>query len=92
MSERRYVLKKRVVLEGATGEGAMVLVDTHSATMSSCNDAASVLLQALATGATKAELATRLETEFSLDGEAAKTDGAEFLHRLSAMDLIDETA
>ncbi len=92
MKERRYILKKRVVLEGATDEGAMVLVDTHSATMCSCNDAAGVLLQTLATGATEADLASRLEKEFSLDGETAQKDGAEFLHRLRAMDLIDETA
>lgn len=90
MSGRSYALNRRVALEGDGDTEDHVLVDTHTATLCACNDAAWRLLFALRTGATVEELTAQIEAEFEVTPDAAKSDVLDFISRLSAMGLIDE--
>ena len=90
MSGRSYALNSRVALEGDGDTEDYVLVDTHTATLCACNDAAWRLLFALRTGATVEELTAQIEAEFEVASDAAKSDVLDFISRLSAMGLIDE--
>ncbi|MDH3235493.1 MAG: PqqD family protein [Alphaproteobacteria bacterium] len=90
MSGRSYALNRRVALEGDGDTEDHVLVDTHTATLCACNDAAWRLLFALRTGATVEELTAQIEAEFEVAPDAAKSDVLDFIGRLSAMGLIDE--
>lgn len=90
MSGRSYALNSRVALEGDGETEDYVLVDTHTATLCACNDAAWKLLFALRNGATMEELVAQIEDEFDVASDAAKSDVLDFIGRLSAMGLIDE--
>ena len=90
MSGRSYALNRRVALEGDGDTEDHVLVDTHTATLCACNDAAWRLLFALRTGATVEELTAQIEAEFEVAPDASKIDVRDFIGRLSAMGLIDE--
>jgi Coenzyme PQQ synthesis protein D (PqqD) len=89
MSRRQYALKERVALEGSAGEEC-VLVDTHSATLCACNESAWIILNALKDGATTEEMVALIASIFAVDEGEAKRDALDFIHRLTAMGLIDE--
>jgi len=90
MSGRNYALNSRVALEGDGENEDYVLVDTHTATLCACNDAAWRILFALRGGASVDELVGLIETEFEVESSAAKADVLDFIGRLSAMGLVDE--
>jgi len=91
MSQRSYALNRRVALEGDGETEDYVLVDTHTATLCACNDSAWRVLFALRSGASVEELVTQIESEFEVTPDAAKRDVLDFISRLNAMGLIDET-
>jgi len=90
MSVRNYALNSRVALEGDGETEDYVLVDTHTATLCACNDAAWRILFALRSGATVDDLVAQIEAEYEVAPDAAKADVLDFISRLSAMGLIDE--
>lgn len=89
MNQRQYALKPRVSLEGSAGE-EYVLVDTHSATLCACNESAWIILNALKSGATTEEMVALVASVFTVDEDEARRDALDFIHRLTAMGLIDE--
>ena len=89
MSQRQYALKPRVALEGSADEEC-VLVDTHSATLCACNESAWIILSELKEGATTEELVALVASVFAVDEDDARRDALDFIHRLTAMGLIDE--
>jgi hypothetical protein len=90
MSGRSYALNSRASLEGDGESEDYVLVDTHTATLCACNDAAWRLLFALRSGATVEDLVAQIEDEYDVEPGTAKADVLDFIGRLSAMGLIDE--
>ncbi len=90
MSERRFALRNFVNLEGDKDDTDGVMVDTHSATMVSCNETAWVLLHALRSKAGVADLVAALQARFDVPEADARKDVMGFIHRLSAMGLVDE--
>ncbi len=92
MSDRRFILKPFIGLEGDGGDPDGVLVDTHSATMCSCNEAAWMLLHALKPGASVSDLVARLVTTFDVAEADARDDVMNFIQRLAAMGMVDENA
>lgn len=92
MSERKFALRNFINLEGDTDDTDGVMVDTHSATMISCNETAWVLLHALRPKASVSDLVAVLQTRFDVPEADARRDIMGFIHRLSAMGLVDEKA
>ena len=90
MKERFFILKPFVNLEGNGLDTEGVMVDTHSATMCSCNQSAWVLLRSLKTKSSLSELTQHLVSEFDIDKQDARKDIMTFVHQLSSMDLVDE--
>ena len=90
MSERSFMLKPFVNLEGNGQDLEGVMIDTHSATMCSCNQSAWVLLRTLKSQSTLLELAQQLITEFDIDEQDAQKDVMTFVQQLASMDLVDE--
>lgn len=90
MSNQVYRLNKRAALESEGDE--YVLVDTHSASLCSCNAAAWRVLSTLKTGATLEQLAAELSDGFEIEVETARQDALDFVGRLGAMGLIDDAA
>ena len=90
MTDRVFVLKPFVNLEGDDDDPEGVMVDTHSATMCSCNQAAWVLLRALKAKASVQDLVQELAAEFDVTEQDARKDVMAFTQQLSAMGLIDE--
>lgn len=90
MSERAFMLKSFVNLEGDSRDSGGVIIDTHSATMCSCNQTAWLLLQGLKSKASVADLAGQLALEFDVQEKDACEDVMNFIHQLASMDLVDE--
>jgi len=90
VNDQVFRLSKRAALESEGDE--YVLVDTHSASLCSCNATAWRLLTALTTGATLEQLATELADGFDIDAEIAHRDVLDFVGRLGAVGLIDDAA
>ena len=91
MTNRSFALKSRATLESGPEDEARVLVDTHSATLCSCNDSAWTILTALKRGATIDGLVDLVTRTYDVDETGARDDALDFIHRLAAMGLIDET-
>ncbi len=91
MSDRKFKLKGFVNLEGDDRALGGVMVDTHSATMCSCNQTAWVLLKALKKKASISFLVDGLVAEFDVAEQAARRDVMNFIHQLASMGLIDES-
>lgn len=92
MSRRKYVLQPWLSIEGGASDGSRILIDTHSGNMSSCNEAAWVLLECLKIGATEEQLVDALLSNFTVSEEEARRDLHRFFLHLSALQLIDEAA
>lgn len=90
MSERSFILKSFITLEGNGHDLEGVMIDTHSATMCSCNQSAWVLLRALKNQSTPSDLAKHLVSTFDINAGDARKDAMAFIHQLSSMDLVDE--
>lgn len=90
MTDRIFALKPFVNLEGDDDDPEGVMVDTHSATMCSCNRAAWVLLRGLKAKSSVADMARDLVAEFDVAEQDARKDVMAFTQQLSAMGLIDE--
>ena len=91
MSDRVFKLKSFVNLEGNGQDLEGVMVDTHSATMCSCNHTAWVLLKAMKSDVSVPDLVDKLVEEFDVGQQDARRDVLQFIHQLSLMDLIHET-
>lgn len=91
MSDPTFALKPFVNLEGNSDGADGVMVDTHSATMCSCNRTAWLILQRLKSRATVADLVGQLVADFDIDEQEAQRDVMTFIHQLASMDLIDES-
>ena len=91
MTNRRFALKSRAALESGPEDGARVLIDTHSATLCSCNDSAWTILTALKGGATVDGLVDLVTSTYDVDETGARNDALDFIRRLAGMGLIDET-
>ncbi len=85
-----YKLKPYAALEGGNREPGGVLLNTHSAGMSTCNETAWVLLQALKDGAKVEDLAAILVATFEVEEEDARSDVISFVQKLGAMGLVHE--
>ena len=90
MRERFFILKPFINLEGNGLDLEGVMIDTHSATMCSCNQSAWVLLRALRSKSSLSELTQHLVAEFDIDKQDARKDVMTFVHQLASMDLVDE--
>jgi hypothetical protein len=90
MSQQKYMLQPWLSTEGGASDGTGILIDTHSGTMSSCNDTAWVLLESLKTGATEEQLVDALLSNFTVSEDEARRDLHRFFLHLSALQLIDE--
>ncbi len=71
-------------------EGEVVAVDLETSSYLGANEAGAVLWRALATGATKEELAALLVAEFEIDAEQAARDTDAFVAQLRENDLLAE--
>ncbi len=71
-------------------EGEVVAVDLETSSYLGANEAGAVLWRALATGATKEELAALLVAEFDIDAEQAASDTDAFVAQLRENDLLAE--
>ncbi|MFQ5763365.1 MAG: PqqD family protein [Rhodospirillales bacterium] len=91
MSDRTFALKPFVNLEGDGDDSEGVMVDTHSATMCSCNQTAWWILQRLKSRVTVADLVGQLVADFDVDEQDAHRDVMNFIHQLASMDLVDES-
>jgi hypothetical protein len=91
MSDRTFKLKAFVNLEGDDRDAEGVMVDTHSATMCSCNPTAWVLLNALRKKASISFLVKELVANFDVAEQAARRDVMNFIHQLASMGLLDES-
>lgn len=91
MSDRIFVLKPFVNLEGDGNDPDGVMVDTHSATMCSCNATAWILLRGLKAKTSVSDLVHQLVAEFEITEQDARVDVMTFVHQLAAMGLIDES-
>lgn len=93
MNGSRYVLKKRVSLEAESEDSQEgVVIDTHSASMFSCNGTAWHLMKLLRNGATVDQLAQSLSANFAVDDVDPRADALEFVRTLTAVELVDEVA
>lgn len=93
MNDSRYVLKKRVSLEAESEDSQEgVVIDTHSASMFSCNGTAWHLMKLLRTGATVEQLALSLSAHFAVEDVDPRADALEFVRTLSTVELVDEIA
>lgn len=85
-----YKLKPYAALEGGNREPVGVLLNTHSAGMSTCNETAWVLLQSLKDGAEVEELTAILVATFDVEEDDASKDVISFVQKLGAMGLVHE--
>jgi len=92
MTNKTFILKSWLMTERGEGDTESILVDTHSGTMLLCNETAFVLLECLKHGATEIQLVGELVSHFSVTQDEAMNDVRNFFLRLSAMELIDESA
>ncbi len=86
-----YTLKSCAALEGGSADPVGVLLNTHSAGMSTCNETAWVLLQALQEGANLDDLTAIIVATFDVEEQEASNDVVSFIRQLGAMGLVDET-
>jgi len=70
-------------------DGEIVALDEATAEYLAANEAGGLLWRALAKGATRDELATRLTDEFGIELTRAEADTDAFLAELRARDLLD---
>ena len=70
-------------------DGEIVALDEATAEYLAANEAGGLLWRALAKGATRDELASRLAETFGIDHERAGADTDAFLAELRARDLLD---
>ena len=66
MAPRKYALKPSIVVEGSSPEEGYVVLDSHSASMFSCNESARLLLERLKVGVSHAELAEAIVREYAV--------------------------
>ncbi len=92
MTARKYALKPSIVIEGSSAEDGIVVFDSHSAAMFSCNESGRLLLDRLRQPATHAELAEALVREYDVHPRAAERDAGQFIRFLSLADMLDEHA
>ena len=78
-----YELKPYAALEGGNREPVGVLLNTHSAGMSTCNETAWVLLQTLKDGAKVEDLTAILVATFDIEEEDASNDVISFIQKLA---------
>ncbi len=71
-------------------EGEVVAVDLETSSYLGANEAGAVLWRALATGATREDLAALLVAEFQIDAEQAARDTDAFVGQLRENDLLAE--
>ena len=71
-------------------EGEVVAVDLETSSYLGANEAGAVLWRALATGATREDLAALLVAEFQIDAEQAARDTDAFVAQLRENDLLAE--
>ena len=70
-------------------DGEIVALDEATAEYLAANEAGGLLWRALAHGATRDELATRLAEEFGIERERALADTDAFVAELRARDLLE---
>lgn len=81
-------LRHRLKME----DGNRVLVDSHSGTISTCNESAWVLLECMQAGATFDQLVSALILQFGVSESEARHDARSFCSHLNTLGLIDESA
>ena len=86
-----YTLKSCAALEGGRPDPVGVLLNTHSAGMSTCNETAWVLLQGLQEGANLDDLTAIIVATLDVEEQEASNDVVSFIRQLGAMGLVDET-
>ena len=92
MAPRKYALKPSIVVEGSSPEEGFVVLDSHSASMFSCNESARLLLDRLKAGVSHAELVEAIVTEYGVKPEIAERDAGQFIRHLSVSGMLDERA
>lgn len=85
-----YTLKPFAALEGGNPEPVGVLINTHSAGMSTSNETGWVVLQALREGADVEALTAMIVATFDVEEGDARKDIIGFVRKLVAMGLVNE--
>ncbi len=89
MNGSRFAFRSHILIEQDTQSQDIVLIDSHSGTMCSCNTAAAFLVLRLEDGATEETLAAALSAEFSVAVAAARRDIGRFLETLSTLGFLE---
>ena len=84
-----YRLKSHVTLEADPDGQSGVLVDSHSASMMSCNSTGWLIVEGIRDGASVQEIVDGITNEFDGDTEKVRQDALTFLRHLSASGLVD---
>ncbi len=89
MDGSRFALRSHILIERDAQTEDVVLIDSHSGTMCSCNTAAAFLVLRLEDGATEELLAAALSAEFNVSVADARRDMGRFLESLSAQGFLE---
>lgn len=89
MIGNRFALRPHILIEQDTQTEDIVLIDSRSGTMCSCNTAAAFLVRRLEDGATEEALAAALSAKFSVAAAAARRDMGRFLESLSTLGFLE---
>ena len=92
MAPQKYALKPSIVVEGSSPDEGFVLIDSHSASMFSCNESARMLLDRLKAGVSHTELVEAIIHEYAVPPEVAERDAGQFIRHLSVSGMLDERA
>ena len=87
--EPTYALKSHLTLEADPDGDSGVLVDSHSASMMSCNGTGWLIVNGLHTGADVQEIVDGITDSFEADTETVRRDTLNFLRHLSAAGFVD---
>lgn len=84
-----YRLKSHVTLEADPDGQSGVLVDTHTASMISCNGTGWVIVEGVRDGASVKDIVDGITSQFDAETEKVRQDALNFLRHLSAAGLVD---
>ena len=86
--ERQYRLRE-AGLEWRLVEGEIVALDVESSEYLAVNKSGAAIWEQLVTGASKRDMVSSLQSNYSLDADAADQDVSAFLEQLSARGLLE---
>jgi hypothetical protein len=88
-NEPTYRLKSHLTLEADPDSESGVLVDSHSASMMSCNGTGWLIVKGLTGTSSVQEIVDGITGSFDADVETVRRDTLDFLRHLSAAGFVD---